>query len=103
MTTPPEETLAALNAAFAIDHDTDGAIQIETGAGGLPRVVVNTSRCRGAVSLYGAQVLEWQPSEQEPVLWLSPSAIYEDGTAIRGGIPICFPWFGAPSIPPIEC
>jgi glucose-6-phosphate 1-epimerase len=93
MTTPRDETIA---------HSPDGAIRLEAGAGGRPCVTVETALCRGTISLYGAQVLEWQPRGQAPVLWLSPTAIYADGTAIRGGIPICFPWFGAPSIPPID-
>ncbi|MFT4295316.1 MAG: D-hexose-6-phosphate mutarotase [Micropruina sp.] len=44
---------------------------------------------------HGANVAAWQPDgESHPVLWLSSSSGYRAGTAIRGGIPICFPWFG---------
>jgi len=50
--------------------------------------------CSAKVSLYGGQVLAWQPTNQKPVLWLSDKAIFEEGTAIRGGIPLCWPWFG---------
>lgn len=46
------------------------------------------------ISLYGGQVLQWQPKDQQPVLWLSKEATYTEGKAIRGGIPICWPWFG---------
>ncbi|MBA6264772.1 D-hexose-6-phosphate mutarotase [Colwellia sp. Bg11-12] len=46
------------------------------------------------ISLYGGQVLEWQPVNEQPVFWLSENAIFEQGTAIRGGIPLCWPWFG---------
>ncbi len=48
----------------------------------------------GSVSLYGGQVLTWQPKGQQPVFWLSNDSQYSTTAAIRGGIPICWPWFG---------
>jgi glucose-6-phosphate 1-epimerase len=42
----------------------------------------------------GAQVLAWTPREQLPVLWVSPLAVFEPGVAVRGGVPVIFPWFG---------
>lgn len=50
--------------------------------------------CTASVSLYAGHVLAWQPANEKPVLWLSKSAQLSPGTAIRGGIPICWPWFG---------
>ena len=59
-------------------------------------------RCSGAtpaggrftVHDHGAHITEWKPAaDAEPVLWTSPNARFEQGAAIRGGIPICFPWF----------
>jgi D-hexose-6-phosphate mutarotase len=48
------------------------------------------------VALQGAQVLSWTPARDAPdVLWLSPLAKLGTGKAIRGGIPVCWPWFGA--------
>lgn len=49
----------------------------------------------GSVADHGAQVLSWQPSGHAPVLWVSEHALFRAGTAIRGGNPICFPWFGS--------
>lgn len=46
------------------------------------------------VALHGAQIMEWTPAGQGPVLYLSPQALYRDGKAVRGGVPICWPWFG---------
>jgi D-hexose-6-phosphate mutarotase len=46
------------------------------------------------ISLYGGQVLSYIPHGNEEVLWLNPQARFEQGKAIRGGIPICWPWFG---------
>lgn len=43
----------------------------------------------------GAQAIVWRPPEQNPVLWLSPLASFEPGVAVRGGVPVVFPWFGA--------
>ncbi|MDO5499092.1 MAG: D-hexose-6-phosphate mutarotase [Propionibacteriaceae bacterium] len=60
-------------------------------------------RCQGTtpngsrftVHDHGAQVTEWVPAGADPVLWTSTRARYAEWTAIRGGIPICFPWFAA--------
>ncbi len=55
------------------------------------------------IAMHGAHVLEWTPTGQKPVLYLSPQSSYEVGKAIRGGVPVCWPWFGAhasnPSLP----
>jgi glucose-6-phosphate 1-epimerase len=56
---------------------------------------VATRACHAAVALQGAQVLHWHPAGQtHDVLWLSPMAHFGDGKAVRGGVPICWPWFG---------
>lgn len=60
----------------------------------LPVVVVNHPKVRAAVTLQGAHLLSWQPSGEKPVLWLSSETAFKNGVAIRGGIPICWPWFG---------
>jgi len=55
---------------------------------------VETDRCRARLTPYGGQVCEWTPAGQSPVLFMSPRAVFAAGTPIRGGVPICFPWFG---------
>ena len=50
---------------------------------------------QATVSLYGGQVLSWQPTGEREVFWLSQASEYSSGKAIRGGVPICWPWFGA--------
>ena len=46
--------------------------------------------------MHGAHLAEWQPSHvREPVLWLSRHSLFQPNKPIRGGVPICFPWFGA--------
>ena len=47
------------------------------------------------ISLYGAQVLSFTPKGERDLLFLSEEAFFQNGKAIRGGIPICWPWFGA--------
>ena len=58
-------------------------------------LVIKHNACSAKVSLYGGHVLAWQPKDEKPVFWVSDKAIYRTGTAIRGGIPICWPWFGS--------
>jgi glucose-6-phosphate 1-epimerase len=62
--------------------------------GGLPVIVVDHPRVRAAVAGQGAHLVAWQPAGEEPVIWLSEATAFEEGTAIRGGVPICWPWFG---------
>jgi glucose-6-phosphate 1-epimerase len=71
----------------------DGAAW-EDGPGGLPFLRVETDRCRARLTSYGGQLCEWTPAGQAPVLFLSPHSAFAVGTPIRGGVPICFPWFG---------
>lgn len=61
---------------------------------GLVQGVVSTPRVQGSFFLLGGHVAEFQPAGQEPVLFLSERAVFEEGKAIRGGIPVCLPWFG---------
>ena len=61
---------------------------------GLPAVRVSTKAVSGLVYLQGAHVAAWQPAGKDPVLWMSENAAYAPGKALRGGVPICFPWFG---------
>jgi glucose-6-phosphate 1-epimerase len=78
-----------LNRRFAIP----GLAQVLTDDGGLPKVRVATPQCRGEMCLHGAQVTSWKPSGAEEVVFLGRRARWTPGSAIRGGIPICFPWF----------
>ena len=67
--------------------------QIVADDGGLPKVRVTAPQCRGEMCLHGAQVTSWKPAGEEEVIFLSRRAHWTAGSAIRGGIPICFPWF----------
>lgn len=62
--------------------------------GELPVIVVSHPQVRAAVTLQGAHLIAWQPSGEKPVIWLSEKSLFSTGKAIRGGVPICWPWFG---------
>lgn len=57
--------------------------------------VINTGLCTARIALQGAQLLEWTPQGQKPVIWLSSDTNLIPGKSIRGGTPVCWPWFGA--------
>jgi glucose-6-phosphate 1-epimerase len=59
----------------------------------LPLIVMEGAGFRAVIAVQGAQLLEYR-SRGTDFLWLSPTAIFTHGQAIRGGIPICAPWFG---------
>jgi len=69
--------------------------RLETGQGGLKRLVIKTSQADAEIYLHGAHVTRFQPRGQKPVLFMSGKSWFEPGKPIRGGVPICFPWFGA--------
>lgn len=60
-----------------------------------PIFEIDHPACKARVALHGAQVMEWCPAGEKEVLYLSPDAVFREGKAIRGGIPICWPWFNA--------
>lgn len=63
---------------------------------GLVRGVVKSKACTGEFFLLGAHVSAFQPTDQTgPLLFMSSKSVYQVGQPIRGGVPICFPWFGA--------
>jgi len=72
-----------------------GEIKSITLSDHMPGIEIKHQQCSAKISLYGGQVLAWQPKNQKPVFWLSDTAQYQQGKAIRGGIPLCWPWFGA--------
>lgn len=69
-------------------------VRAEPGPGGLPQLLVHNAFARARVTLQGAQLLSFQPHGQPDWLFLSPRARFEAGQPIRGGVPVCWPWFG---------
>lgn len=63
---------------------------------GLQYLEVDNPLSAATIALQGAHIVGWQPKFQtQPVLWLSSQARFVKGRSIRGGVPICWPWFGA--------
>ncbi len=83
--------VAELDGRFGIP----GVARVSDGNGAMPRVQITSSLCEGELYLHGAQVTSWKPAGADEVLFLSSKSRWEEGQAIRGGIPICFPWFRA--------
>jgi len=70
-----------------------GMVQIVAGEGHLPKVLITAPAASAEIYLHGAQLTSWRPAGSEEVIFLSRHSRWEDGRAIRGGIPVCFPWF----------
>ena len=75
-------------------HGIPNVVRFDEGRGDLIRATITTPLASAEVYLHGAHVTHYQPAGQKPVLWLSDKSMYEAGKPIRGGVPICFPWFG---------
>jgi D-hexose-6-phosphate mutarotase len=62
---------------------------------GLPRLDVASPHARAQVFCHGAQLTQWTPDGAERgVIWTSARSYFRPDKAIRGGVPVCFPWFG---------
>ncbi len=69
---------------------------------GLPALQLENALGEAVVHLLGAHVVHFQPRGQRPVLWLSAFSRFAEGSAIRGGIPLCAPWFGPHATDPAQ-
>lgn len=90
-----QETLLELNEKFHCPSLSFGFWKDSE----LPTAYVANKYCKGAVSLYGAHILSYIPDGKEDVLWLSQKSIFAAPKGIRGGIPLCWPWFGPDPAP----
>jgi glucose-6-phosphate 1-epimerase len=79
----------ALNDRFAID----GVAEIVPGESNLPKIRITIAGAQAEIYLHGAHVTSWKPAGTEDVIFLSKESRFEEGKAIRGGIPVCAPWF----------
>ena len=86
MTIPKPETL---NESFAISD----RLTFMAGPERQPVAVITNRHARATVSLHGGHVLSYQPRGHNDLLWVSGRSRFEPGKAIRGGIPVCWPWF----------
>src|SRR5687768_4182806 len=89
-----------LNARFGVP----GVAAIDAGSGGLPRVRITSPAAEAEIYLHGAHVTHFQPrGHGKPVLFMSARSLFDPAKAIRGGVPLIFPWFGTnpanPNVP----
>jgi glucose-6-phosphate 1-epimerase len=78
-----------------IDHRIDDQIKFVEGTGGLPFIKVSNDSASAVISVYAGQVLSFQPAnEAHNLMFLSQAAFYAPGKGIKGGTPVCWPWFG---------
>lgn len=86
-----QDMIDQLNARFALPK----RLAFVNGPGGLGLAEIHNDYAIAQVALQGAHVVTYQPHGQAPVLFVSRQALYQPGRAIRGGIPVCWPWFAA--------
>ncbi len=82
--------VAGLQARFESD-----SVHIRSGAGNLIYVDVANALGESTMTLHGAHVMRYALRGGRPILWMSAESRFESGKAIRGGVPLCWPWFGA--------
>lgn len=75
-------------------NEISGSAVLATGTGGLPKLAITTPWSTAEIYRHGGQVTRFQLNGQPPLLWLSEKSLFTSGKAIRGGVPVCFPWFG---------
>ena len=67
--------------------------KLVNGRGGLPAVYVKNNAATAEIILLGAHLVSYRPAKSTELIWLSKATRFENGVAIRGGIPVCWPWF----------
>jgi glucose-6-phosphate 1-epimerase len=87
----------ALNDTLALGSKA----RFEAGAGGLPRLAIATDAAEAHIYLHGAHLTHYRPAgAAQPLLFMSRCSQFAAGQPIRGGVPVCFPWFsGKPEVP----
>src|SRR5262249_22730530 len=86
----PMTSISDLQRRFGIP----GLVQVDAGSGSLPKVVVTSDQASAEMYLHGAHLTAFQPRGAKPVLFMSQKSLFEANKPIRGGVPVCFPWFG---------
>ena len=71
-----------------------GVLDFERRTNGFIFLTISNQYANAEICLYGAQITSYKPVNKPDILWMSSKSNFEAGKAIRGGIPVCFPWFG---------
>jgi glucose-6-phosphate 1-epimerase len=89
-----KDTIESLTSSFALT-EADNNLVFKNGEGDITVIEIKNRHASATISLQGAQLLSWIPVAEEEVIWLSDHARFAVGKSVRGGIPVCWPWFGA--------
>lgn len=84
------QDLKQLNQQFVLP----GQLQFKQAENGLISIEITTEDASAVIQMQGAHVTKWALHNQPDVIWLSEDAVFAKGKSIRGGVPICWPWFG---------
>jgi len=89
-----------LNQDHAIRQDGH-TVRVMAGKGDMPVVEIHNPQASALISLQGAHLLSWVPNnESKSIIWVSQDAHFAPGKSVRGGIPVCWPWFSAHATQP---
>lgn len=84
-----------MNVTELNEHYGQPGLRFAEGAGELIYAEIDNAGGSARICLQGAHIVSWRPKDQtEPVVWVSDQAKYGPGKSIRGGVPVCWPWFG---------
>jgi D-hexose-6-phosphate mutarotase len=84
------QLIEKLNEEFGIADQ----LCFQNGNGDIPYILIENQYAKAQICLQGAHVTEFQPHTKPPILWLSQKSEYKTNHPIRGGVPLCWPWFG---------
>ena len=77
------------------EYEIENELQFVDIEHGFTYIEINNAHAHATISTYSGQVLSYRPkSRKDDLLFVSDRAYYEEGKAIKGGIPVCWPWFG---------
>lgn len=82
------QVMRSLTSHCSLSHEVNG----------LPLLTIDNAFAKARVSLFGAHVLSYQRHGEPASIWLSDKAVLDGTKPIRGGIPVCWPWFGQPPV-----
>ena len=82
--------VSALNDIFGIED----VLHFRDAGSGFIIADIKNHLANASIALQGAHLMTWAPEDAQPVIWMSPVAKFASGKSIRGGVPICWPWFG---------
>lgn len=75
-------------------YEIPGKVSVARGNGNLPKLVIKTKTSTAEIYLNGAHVTHFQKNGEPPLIFMSRKSYFAEGKPIRGGVPICYPWFG---------